>query len=36
MIETNKIFYKIILLVLILFSSHAESKILSVGKMTLK
>ena len=32
MIETNKIFYKIILLVLILFSSHAESKILSVGE----
>ncbi len=30
--ETNKIFYKIVFIILILFSSNAQSKILSVGK----
>lgn len=30
--ETNNIFYKIVFIILILFSSNAQSKILSVGK----
>ena len=30
--ETNKIFYKIVFIILILFSSNAQSKILTVGK----
>ncbi len=30
--ETNKIFYKIVFIILILFSSYAQSKILTVGK----